>query len=134
MTNEKTVADKYREAIESMDTSVDTDIESQRHTRRELKLSFWDEEQAKTLAEEQGIKLSEAHLDVVHKLRDHYQEKGLAETGRELEEMLANEFSSQGGSKYLRKLFPDGPVTQGMRIAGLPVPPYSEHDGFGTAY
>ncbi|MCW8936218.1 MAG: TusE/DsrC/DsvC family sulfur relay protein [Gammaproteobacteria bacterium] len=134
MTNKKTVADKYREAIESMDNSVDTDIESQRHTRRQRKLDYWDEDQAKTIAEEQGIKLSEAHFKVIHALRDHYLENGLAESGRELEEVLANEFSSQGGSKYLRKLFPDGPVTQGMRIAGLPVPAYSEHDGFGTAY
>nr|WP_201091533.1 hypothetical protein [Thiocystis minor] len=33
----------------------------------------------------------------------------------------------------MRRLFPQGPVTQGMRFAGLPVPAHSEDEGFGTA-
>ena len=133
MIDEKTSDDQYRESIESMDVSVDTDIDSQRHTQREQELQRWDEGQARHLASEQGVELSEAHLKVIHLLRDYYLENGLPESGRELEEMLNNKFSSQGGSKYLHKLFPEGPVTQGMRFAGLPVPAHSEDEGFGTA-
>ena len=41
---------------------------------------------------------------------------------RELGDMLESEFADRGGRKYLRSLFPGGPVAQGMRIAGLAVP------------
>lgn len=133
MMNKETSADHYREAIASMDVSVDTDIDSQRHTQREKVLQRWDENQARQIASDEGVELSEAHFKVIHRLRDYYQQKGEVESGRELEEMLDNEFSSEGGAKYLHKLFPDGPVTQGMRFAGLPVPPYSEDEGFGTS-
>jgi tRNA 2-thiouridine synthesizing protein E len=47
--------------------------------------------------------------------------------------MLDSEFADRGGRKYLRQLFPEGPVAQGMRIAGLSVPPYTEDEGFGTS-
>lgn len=133
MIDEKTSDDQYRESIESMDVSVDTDIDSQSHTQREQELQRWDEDQARHLASEQGVELSEDHFKVIHLLREYYLENGLPESGRELEEMLDNKFSSQGGVKYLHKLFPEGPVTQGMRFAGLPVPAYSEDEGFGTA-
>lgn len=126
-------AEKYREAIKSMDVSVDTDIDSQQRTQREKELKRWDEDQAKHTASEEGVELNEDHFKVIHLLRDYYLKNGTPESGRELEEMLDNEFSSQGGGKYLHKLFPEGPVTQGMRFAGLPIPAHSEDEGFGTA-
>ena len=66
-------------------------------------------------------------------LRDYFLEVGEAEKGRDLEEMLDEIFAGHGGRKYLWRLFPGGPVTQGMRIAGLPLPPHTEDEGFGTA-
>jgi tRNA 2-thiouridine synthesizing protein E len=47
--------------------------------------------------------------------------------------MLDMRFAHEGGRRWLRKLFPEGPVFQGMQIAGLPVPPHTEDAGFGTA-
>ena len=47
-------------------------------------------------------------------------------------EMLNEVFAGHGGRKYLWRLFPGGPVTQGLRIAGLPLPPHSGDKGFGT--
>lgn len=125
--------EQLKQAVEAMDTSVDTDIDSQQRTLRKQTLQRWNEDQARKIASDQGVDLNEAHLKVIHLLRDYYLENGLAESGRELEELLDEKFSSQGGSKYLHRLFPEGPVTQGMRFAGLPVPAYSEDGGFGTA-
>jgi TusE/DsrC/DsvC family sulfur relay protein len=127
------IANEFAEALKYMDVSVDTDIDSQQFTRRERELQSWDKEQARQLAREEGIELTEAHFEVIQQLRDYYLEYGYVESGRELGDMLEYEFANRGGRKYLRILFPNGPVTQGMRIAGLPVPAYSEDEGFGTA-
>ena len=133
MIDKEKTADKYRESIEAMDVSVDTDIDSQQRTQREQELQRWDEDQARNIASEEGVELNEDHFKVIHLLRDYYLKNGLTESGRELGDMLDTEFSSQGGRTYLHQLFADGPVTQGMRFAGLPVPAHSEDGGFGTA-
>lgn len=133
MVEQKKRTEQLKEAVEAMDTSVDTDIDSQQRTQREQLLQRWNEDKARQLARKDDVELNDVHFRVIHLLRNYYLENGLAESGRELEEMLDNEFSSQGGRKYLHKLFPEGPVTQGMRFAGLPVPAYSEDQGFGTA-
>jgi tRNA 2-thiouridine synthesizing protein E len=124
---------EFAEAVKSMDVSVDTDVNSQLRSQREAELNLWNEAQAQKTAEAEGIELTAAHLEVVQSLRDHYLEHGIAKSGRNLGDMLDDKFASQGGRKYLRVLFPRGPVAQGMRIAGLPVPANSEDDGFGTA-
>jgi len=118
---------------EFADKSVDTDIDSQQHTQRERKLQNWNEEQARGIAKEEGVELTDAHFEVIQRLRDYYLENGSVESGRELGDILDEAFSDQGGRQYLRRLFPQGPVTQGMRFAGLPVPAHSEDEGFGTA-
>jgi TusE/DsrC/DsvC family sulfur relay protein len=133
MIDKEKIADEYRDSIEAMDVSVDTDVNSQQRTQREQELQRWSEDQARNIASEEGMELTEAHFKVIHLLRDYYLKNGLTESGRELEDMLDNEFSSEGGRKYLHKLFPDGPVAQGMRFANLPVPAHSEDGGFGTA-
>ena len=133
MANTDKITEHYSEAVEAMDTSVDTDIESQQRTQREQLLKNWDEEKARKLASEEEVILSHEHFKVIHLLRDIYLEKGPCENGRELDELLDDEFANQGGRKYLHQLFPGGPVTQGMRFAGLPVPAHTEDESFGTA-
>ena len=133
MTDKEKRDSEYAEAVWSMDTSVDTDIDSQQRSNREERLNEWNEEQARKIASELGIELTDAHLQVVHTLREHYREHGESESGQQLTDMLNNAFASQGGNKYLHRLFSEGAVSQGMRIAGLPVPANSEDGGFGTA-
>lgn len=96
-------------------------------------LQDWDEEQGQRNAEQEGIEMTDEHWEVVQRLRDYYLENGPSENGRELGDMLDNEFADQGGRKHLHRLFPEGPVAQGMRILGLPVPPHTEDAGFGTS-
>jgi len=109
------------------------DTPSPRRVDRELDLQDWDEEHARHLAEQEGIELTAAHREVVHCLREYYLEHDPPESGRELSDMLDSAFAGQGGRKYLRRLFPEGPVAQGMRIAGLPVPPNTEDEEFGIS-
>ena len=46
--------------------------------------------------------------------------------------ILEEEFAEQGGRKYLYRLFPGGPVSQGSRIARLPLPAYSSDRSCGS--
>ncbi|MGB5307636.1 MAG: TusE/DsrC/DsvC family sulfur relay protein [Arenicellales bacterium] len=115
-----------------VDRSVDTDIDSQARTHRKALLDELSEVNAREMAGKEGIELTDEHLGVVECLRDYYLELGEAENGRDLEEMLNEVFAGHGGRKYLWRLFPGGPVTQGLRIAGLPLPPHSGDKGFGT--
>ena len=133
MTDKEKISREFAEDVKLMDTSVDTDIDSQQRSNRDELLNEWNEEQARNIASEQGIELTDAHLQVVHSLREHYREHGECKSGRQLSDMLDNAFANQGGKKYLHRLFPEGPVSQGMRIAGLPLPANTEDGGFGTA-
>jgi len=132
MSKEK-IAKKFEESDELMDKSVDTNIESQQRSQRESELQNWDEIKMRKFAAEEDVKITAAHLQVINVLQKYYLEHGLAQNGRELEDMLDEVFSNQGGRKFLHRLFPEGPVAQGMRISGLPVPTHSEDEGFGTA-
>ncbi len=114
------------------DRSVDTDIKSQERNYRKKLLDDLGETQVQESAGKEGITLTNEHLGVIECLRDYFLEFGEAEKGRDLEEMLNEVFAGHGGRKYLWNLFPGGPVTQGMRIAGLPVPPHTGDKGFGT--
>ena len=126
-------AEQRRKLVEWMvDRSVDTDIDSQERTHRKQMLDGLGVAYVSKVANEEGIELSGEHLGVIECLRDYYLELGEAENGRDLEDMLAEIFEGHGGRKYLWRLFPGGPVTQGSRIAGLPIPPHSGDKGFGT--
>lgn len=112
---------------------IDTDGHSQQRSIRQRELNNWSFETGRRIAAGEGIDLDRPRLAVVHCLRDYYLDHGMAHNGRELGDMLDERFADEGGRKYLRRLFPGGPVTQGMKIAGLAVPDYSEDEGFGTA-
>lgn len=115
---------------------IDTDPEvaSPRRNDRKKELEEWDRSKGEALAKEEGITLTDDHWEVIVYLRHHYLEHGQPESAREIAMKLDEAFDKQGGQRYLRKLFPEGPVTQGSRIAGLPVPPYNQDESFGIAY
>jgi tRNA 2-thiouridine synthesizing protein E len=51
---------------------------------------------------------------------------------RELHDALDERFHTRGGMKFLYRLFPGGPVAQGCRLAGLPVPAGAVNPSFGS--
>ena len=97
-----------------------------------FELEPWSEELAMALAKEEGIELGKEHWAVIHFLRQRYIHDGQAKSGRHVVETLDREFAGRGGKRYLYTLFPGGPVTQGSRLAGLPLPPYTADPSFGS--
>jgi len=116
-----------KQVIENPDTS------SPRRVDREQDLAEWSADEARQTAKELGVELTDEHWDVINLLREHYLEHGMPESGRDVSDMLDAQFADRGGRRYLRRLFPEGPVFQGLQIAGLPVPPHTEDEGFGVA-
>lgn len=92
----------------------------------------WTEATARNLAQTEEIELSEAHWSVIRFLREYYEKHGVVSHARILTEALEQKFQIQGGLKYLYTLFPDGPVSQGTKIAGVPVPGDSTNPSFGS--
>ena len=103
-----------------------------RHT--ELADQHWDRSKSKALAEAEGIVLSDQHWEVLVFLRKYYLEHGLPINARTSARALNRHFTSQGGSGYLRRLFGEGPVSQGSRLANLRTPAFATDASFGTSY
>lgn len=97
-------------------------------------LEEWSEESARSLARQEGIELTDAHMDVICYLRDHFAECGPAPNARTLLRAMEETYLDQGGRKYLYGLFPRGPVTQASRLAGLPTPPGNKDLSFGSVH
>ncbi len=98
-----------------------------------LALGEWSEDIARKTAAELGIELKPIHWEVIHFLRGYYREHGADSHARAILHALEEKFAKQGGRKYLYQLFPGGAVTQGSKIAGLPVPAGGVDRSFGTA-
>jgi len=83
----------------------------------------WTEAVAGEFASRDGINLGDAHWLVLNILRDYYAEYGIEPPMR----ALVKEIKLRGGEAFassleLYRLFPEGPVKQGSRYAGLPIP------------
>jgi tRNA 2-thiouridine synthesizing protein E len=88
-----------------------------------LNLAEWDEDAAKELAKSEGVELTDSHWEVVHFLREYYNEYQIAPAVRVLTKAIGKKLGpDKGNSKYLYELFPYGPAKQACKIAGLPKP------------
>jgi tRNA 2-thiouridine synthesizing protein E len=95
----------------------------------------WTKEKAVEIARDENIQLTDRHWDVIDFLRVYYQNVGKdMPSSHEFSKTLDERFSEEGGLKYLFKLFPGGPVAQGSRIAGLPVPDDAVDSSFGSLH
>ncbi|WP_439212937.1 sulfurtransferase TusE [Duffyella gerundensis] len=83
----------------------------------------WSEELAEQIASEEGLELTEAHWEVVRFVRNFYLEYNTSPAIRMLVKAMGQQFGEEkGNSRYLFRLFPDGPAKQATKIAGLPKP------------
>lgn len=96
-------------------------------------LTPWSPQHANRLADLEGLELTEEHWDVIFYLRERYRRHGNQAPGREVLRELEQRLGDPGGRSHLYELFPQGPVSQGSRLAGLPLPPHSQDISFGSA-
>ncbi len=93
----------------------------------------WSDDNAKSIALSEGLRLSADHLDVLHALQEYYSRHEINQINiRELHDALNEKFHHSGGMKYVYSLFPGGPIAQGCRLAGLQPPAGSVDKGFGS--
>jgi tRNA 2-thiouridine synthesizing protein E len=83
----------------------------------------WNENIAILLAKSEGIELSPPHWQLIHLIREFYQEFDLSPAMRPLAKYIKLHLSAeQASSIYLLQLFPKSPAKYLAKIAGLPRP------------
>lgn len=88
-----------------------------------INLADWNEDVAKYLAKTESVDMTESHWEVVHFLREYYEEYKIAPMIRILTKAIGKKLGKEkGNTKYLYDLYPGGPAKQACKIAGLPKP------------
>ena len=88
-----------------------------------LNLDDWTEGLAQFLADQDDIKLSGEHWEIINFLRDYYQKYQIAPMIKILVKEIGKAMGKEkGNTKYLYELYPAGPAKQACRFAGLPKP------------
>jgi tRNA 2-thiouridine synthesizing protein E len=88
-----------------------------------LDLHEWNESVAAALAAEEGIRLTDAHWEIIRLIRAIYATYEVSPVMRVLVKHVRRELGEdKGNSLYLLGLFPDSPAKLAAKIAGLPRP------------
>lgn len=88
-----------------------------------IELSDWNEEVAGALAGREGLALQPEHWEVIHLLRQFYQEFQLSPATRPLIKYVALKLGpDKGNSAHLNRLFKGTPAKLAAKLAGLPKP------------
>ncbi len=82
----------------------------------------WSRKVAETLATGDGIKLNEDHWQLIKTVQKIYDTTGETPPMRLLIKLLRKELNPEIDSRYLYRLYPDGPVRYASKHAGLPKP------------
>lgn len=83
----------------------------------------WEPELGELIAQQDGMALTEAHWEVVRFVRAFYMTYQTSPAIRALTKAMKAEFGeAKASSRYLYKLFPEGPAKQATKYAGLPKP------------
>jgi tRNA 2-thiouridine synthesizing protein E len=86
--------------------------------------SDWNKDVALQLAELNNISLNEAQWEIIRFIRHYYQQYKHLPNARVFTKAIAKALGEdKGNSRYLHKLFPDGPLKYACKLAGLPKPP-----------
>ena len=84
----------------------------------------WNEQVAQEIAETNDVSLTDEHWQIVRFIRGYYLQYKHLPNARVFVKAVRHEFGEKkGNSRYLHRLFPDGPLKFSCKIAGLPKPP-----------
>lgn len=88
-----------------------------------VEMEDWSPAVAEFMARRDDCKLTDAHWEVINFLREYYDDYKIAPAIRILTKAMAKKLGREkGNTRYLYKLFPEGPAKQACRYAGLPKP------------
>lgn len=83
----------------------------------------WTPAVAELIAQQEQLELTPAHWEVIYFVREFYQEYKTSPAIRMLVKAMAQKLGEdKGNSRYLQRLFPEGPAKQATKLAGLPKP------------
>jgi tRNA 2-thiouridine synthesizing protein E len=83
----------------------------------------WSPEVARVMAAADGLVLTEDHWVILKLFRAYFEQYEIEPPMRALVRLVRDRLGpDKGNSRYLYRLFPDGPGTQACRYAGLPRP------------
>jgi len=83
----------------------------------------WSESFARIQASADGIELDEAHWEIIHFVQEYFERFEIAPPMRAMVRAIGQRLGAEkASSRYLYRLFPDGPAKQVCRYAGLPKP------------
>jgi tRNA 2-thiouridine synthesizing protein E len=83
----------------------------------------WTPEVAQIMAAADGVELGDDHWQVLAMFREYFEKYEIEPPMRALVRLVRERLGGdRGNSRYLYRLFPDGPGTQACRYAGLPRP------------
>ncbi len=88
----------------------------------ELNQQHWNRDKSHALAKQAGVDFNDELWAVISFLRSYYFWNGWPENPSIIAKALNRHFSTQGGDKYLRKLFSEDPVMQGSHLANIRIP------------
>jgi tRNA 2-thiouridine synthesizing protein E len=89
-----------------------------------LDASVWTPAVAERLAHLESIELNEQHWEILLFMREYYQKFKHLPNARMFVTAIRKQLGEdKGNSRYLQKLFPQGPLKYACKIAGLPKPP-----------
>ena len=83
----------------------------------------WSTEVADALALRNRFKLTAEHWEIIRFVREYHETYSIEPPMRALVKAVRERFGAdKGNSRYLYRLFPDGPAKDACRYAGLPKP------------
>lgn len=91
----------------------------------------WTKADGESTAKSEGLGLTDDHWEAIRAIQEYFA-KSETPRVRELRDAMDERFQIKGGTKYLYDLFPQGPVAQGCRLAGLPEPAGATDKSFGS--
>jgi len=88
-----------------------------------LDFTLWEHDLGEQMAKADNFQLSTEHWEIINFVRNFYITYNTSPAIRALTKAMKAEFGEdKSSSRYLFRLFPDGPAKQATKYAGLPKP------------